>query len=510
MGKIPVLFADDEMIVRVALNSMVDWEKTNFTVAATVSNGKEALDFLDKNSVGLVVTDLKMPEMDGIELARVLSENHFKGKVVFLTSFGEFEYARQGIKYGVSEYLLKSTITGEILLDALNKVAVDMEVSDEADCPGASFDGDEIREILKGSPVEINGDESLGRDYVIFDCYKKPDRTRESQGTPKMLASLIGEAMAGLEDTTIVPIDSMETILVMRARDAKDEKNDMRINKLRNSVRMYMNTSLFISRTDSFSNKRDMAWNIASLPSLRKYSLYAGDNLIVESMESIYIHDIKKGAGDEIRKICCLILKNDFAGAGTSLEILLDSFRGDMVNPDFVVEYLGQMQEAWQLIFGIYLEGKEEIKEEIDQAFLEAMTLEDYLLAFKRWMAVMETHPLKDTDYYLRSEIGPIMSYINSHVNEKISLGDLAAVVNFSESYISRLFKSEVGINLLTYINMRKMEGALFALLIEKASVKSVAGQMGFNDQSYFNRTFNQVYKKNPSEIQDYFAKLYK
>ena len=102
------------------------------------------------------------------------------------------------------------------------------------------------------------------------------------------------------------------------------------------------------------------------------------------------------------------------------------------------------------------------------------------------------------------------MEYIHEHSKEKILLTDLAEVVNFTESYISRLFKNEVGMNLLSYVNMIKMEKGLLELLDKDILVKEVANHLGYEEQSYFNKIFNRFFGKNPSELQEYFANIYK
>ena len=92
------------------------------------------------------------------------------------------------------------------------------------------------------------------------------------------------------------------------------------------------------------------------------------------------------------------------------------------------------------------------------------------------------------------------MDYVEEHIGEKITLGSIASHINMNESYISRLFKQETGMNIINYINIRKMEKAKELLGEKNMIVKDVAYALGFEEQSYFNRMFNKYFGVNPKE----------
>lgn len=97
-----------------------------FEVAGCLEDGTEALEWLESHSVDLVVTDIVMCNMSGLELARALWERGYPARVVLLSAYGEFDYARQGIAYGVAAYLLKP-VRHEELLTVLNETASALE-----------------------------------------------------------------------------------------------------------------------------------------------------------------------------------------------------------------------------------------------------------------------------------------------------------------------------------------------------------------------------------------------
>lgn len=102
-----VLLAEDDAALRFIYSKMKTWTECGFTIAAEASNGKDALELLEKGKFDLIFTDIRMPFVDGIEMLRTLSERGSTVPVVFASSYDEFEYARQGLVLGAFDYLLK-------------------------------------------------------------------------------------------------------------------------------------------------------------------------------------------------------------------------------------------------------------------------------------------------------------------------------------------------------------------------------------------------------------------
>lgn len=109
-----VMIVDDEKYVRMGIKTETDWSLIGCEVVGEAGNGLEALELAEEVRPDLVVSDIRMPKMDGIELAEKLTEKYPGVKVIFLTAYNEFEYARQAIRIGVSDYLLKPFQDGEL------------------------------------------------------------------------------------------------------------------------------------------------------------------------------------------------------------------------------------------------------------------------------------------------------------------------------------------------------------------------------------------------------------
>ncbi|GIO34790.1 MULTISPECIES: response regulator [Paenibacillus] len=119
--KMKVLIADDESIVRKGLRSTVDWERFGMEVVADAPNGLKAWEAFLEYRPEIVITDIVMPEMDGIELARKVKETAQRTKIILLSCHRDFEYAQQGIRLGASGYLLKTAFEDEELEEILKQ-----------------------------------------------------------------------------------------------------------------------------------------------------------------------------------------------------------------------------------------------------------------------------------------------------------------------------------------------------------------------------------------------------
>ena len=109
-----LLIVDDEEDIRRGLAEFFPWEEIGFTVVAAAENGKQALEILQKGEVDVVFTDIRMPVLSGVELARAVFESRMRVPVVFLSAYKDFTYARRALEYGVRGYVLKPTSYAEI------------------------------------------------------------------------------------------------------------------------------------------------------------------------------------------------------------------------------------------------------------------------------------------------------------------------------------------------------------------------------------------------------------
>ena len=119
-----LLIADDEYFIRQRIKKIIPWEKLNLTFAGEAENGQQVIDHLEKEPVDLLLLDIKMPQMNGIETARYIKEHFPSVHMLILSGYNDFEYARTAIRYGVKEYLLKPVAAEEQILVAALEIQV--------------------------------------------------------------------------------------------------------------------------------------------------------------------------------------------------------------------------------------------------------------------------------------------------------------------------------------------------------------------------------------------------
>ena len=113
-----ILLVDDEILVRDAIRENIDWKSLDCELVGDCENGRQAVEFVQSHKVDVVLTDICMPYMDGMELSEFLHDNYPDILIVIFSGFGEFEYAKKAIRYNVSEYMLKPVTAMELTKSA--------------------------------------------------------------------------------------------------------------------------------------------------------------------------------------------------------------------------------------------------------------------------------------------------------------------------------------------------------------------------------------------------------
>lgn len=130
MGKYKIMIVDDEADVREGIASHINWDKLHMEVVGLAENGKDALEKAENYEVDIVLTDIKMPFFDGLEMSRQLLKLHPYCKIIILTGFDEFEYAQEAIRLNAAEYVLKPVNVLE-LTEVLERVKETLDKSIE-------------------------------------------------------------------------------------------------------------------------------------------------------------------------------------------------------------------------------------------------------------------------------------------------------------------------------------------------------------------------------------------
>ena len=125
-----VVVVEDEEIARKGIIFTINWEALNCMIAGEAANGEEGAAVIRRLSPDIIVTDLKMPRMDGVEMIQMLRCEGNRAKFIILTAYGDFKYAQSAVKLGVSDYLLKPLKDGD-LEQAVTRIIAQLEERDQ-------------------------------------------------------------------------------------------------------------------------------------------------------------------------------------------------------------------------------------------------------------------------------------------------------------------------------------------------------------------------------------------
>ena len=158
-----VLIVEDEYLTRTFLSSIINWEEENMTLIGVAKDGLDALNIIEKENIDILITDLKMPKMDGNTLIKELKNKKFKGKIIVLSNYDDFSLVKEAMKNGAYEYLLKVTINKEELLNVINKAREELAQNNKF--------------IKDSNIVEISSEKLKINEYI--ENYLKENKTKK-------------------------------------------------------------------------------------------------------------------------------------------------------------------------------------------------------------------------------------------------------------------------------------------------------------------------------------------
>ncbi|MCR5215210.1 MAG: response regulator [Eubacterium sp.] len=517
-----VLFVDDEPYILQGFKVLVDWEKENFEIVGMASNGVEALEFLKKNEVDLIVADIKMPLMNGLELLKTVKENNISDAYfVILSGFNDFEYAKEAIHYGCLDYLLKPVKKVELvqILRKINEMSAaskkkDMHYHDTE----TAYLQRHLISLIVGRYDNVNLNYVLdnmnlseGVRYVILEL---PDidgnetdegsvmkyRRKLNQAASQILGDdenhLIYDVSlnSDIYDTGFIYCDYMALNRGMddigflndfqkKLEEAVGEKVKIisgkkvpdisAISKSYSSAFILKSQEVFHESRPIITYEREMSLN-SNKTRLCKNSL---DNLI----EAIEINDQAR-----IHK-CVDEFYEDIAEGGL----------GDSVSLN--INYL-----IFRLIH-IAVELDSEVNQE---EILHRISENSFEEGIKRGSSRhMCKFVCEYADYLaqLRKNVsGGIMKEIEDeikeHYSENLSLKKLSEKYYINSSYLGTLFNKKFGVSFKDYLTDYRIKEAAKLLINTDEKVVDIAASVGYKNSDYFIRRFIEIMGMTPSK----------
>ena len=526
MEPIKVFITEDESIVREGLRDMIPWEQYGFAFAGEASDGEMALPMVRKIKPDILITDIKMPFMDGLVFSRLVSKELPKTRIIILSGYDDFDYARQAIELHVDQYLLKP-ITRASMIRALEETKKRIEEEQEQEdylrqftresqeyehyarrvffekMVGGALSVSEIFE--QAAKLEIDLDAG-SYNIVLFSLRSREESAAYSERTTLLQDRLLQE-LYQVPDFLVFREGVFNYAVLVKA--SPDRMED-RIRRCTEIIRTYCE-----------KEEAGIDWYAAvGTPTARLSGLPQSFTAAGHAMAFRHLmpgqHIFLSG---EMGNTVFGQEDYDAVDEGTADPMLIRSFiRKGSENEigDFVEEYFGALGSSLDsLIFRHYL---------LLSARINALGAVEELGIGRSRLAERLPVPEKDESADLRQYLSDILhaaisvrdeetkkqggrlvesalEYIDrNYTDENISLNAVAKAINVSTNYLSAIFSQSMGLSFVEYLTQKRMTRAKQLLRQSRKKTSEIAAEIGYKDPHYFSFVFKKTQGCTPRE----------
>lgn len=530
---ITVLVADDEKWMRDELSSSIDWESQGFKLLGEAGDGLEALEMIRQLKPDIVLADIQMPGLDGIELFRRVKDTGLNCAFIYFSGHDRFEYAKNAVNLGALGYILKPVDEKELLellgkakafvIEERNKRLSDAKLADLSShviqqrqkefldniLHNRINSPEEIKETVRKLELRLHG--SL---FTLFSCRIDGFRFLSDSGmaqSPEELKKTLSRLISDIlrkNGFHFYPVDLEEGIVAIVNYSSAD--GSVRKEILHSCSRISASFEGVAGTTVTIGVGNEVSGIESIQKSFSESGRAAENRLVFGKGRVIDISQISKNMIQTIildtalrNIIADCIEKSDIRLAALVADTLKKAVgRGDTsledirnFNYQFVEHVFSVLSKAGGSPAGI-LGNPHLLCDELDMCE-DMEELASKVNGILR--AAIQAAAGFKTDYYIKL-MGSIKKYIEEHYTEDISLESVALEFKFHPNYLSKLFKDETGVNFIDYITGLKIGKARELLADIRYNVYDVAQKVGYKDAKYFTKVFKKVVGVTPSE----------
>lgn len=512
-----VLIVDDEPIISSGIHSFIDWEKEGMSAEEGCANGEEALALLETTHFDILITDIKMPLLNGIELIRQALALYPSLKVILISNYSDFEYVKEGLKLGAVDYLLKLTLNRDDLLAVLKRCISMLEEERRKDDEQIRFREDALYRTRKTVEQEIKrliAQEQLplaSADwapawlkkryicaYLMLDGAEEWIENHGYLNLLMLLEELQESFYAELSEGVAMPVSENGIFLLVPDDDGEEEK---RLLQWKRTVE----TEWGISTSAGFVIEQGIDGILHGFLNSRS----ACQRRFFEGKGGLY-RAIGPEEGSE-QALTESEGKRDWAPFyeiirnGDPISIAVDfaheQWKGGEQTPEQV------KHEACHLVSRVHEmhEDAEPLLPERLDLLRQAETLEQLEAELSNLLEeiVKPVIPNLTNSGYSGQLIIKALNYIADHYTDNLTLQNVADIVHLNKSYFSLLFKKQTGRNFIDYVIELRIREAKRLLAESESRIYDVAGAAGFKDVKYFSKMFKKTTGLTPVEYRD-------
>ena len=537
-----IFLAEDEVIVRETIKRMIPWEELGFELVGEAADGEMALPLLIRQKPDLLITDIKMPFMDGLTLAKLAKKELPELKIVILSGYDDFNYAKQAISIGVEEYLLKP-ITKNALIERLSEIRSRYEhektqkeyyekFQREMQVYEKNSNRDFFEALVCGSMdmMEVyKKAEKLGLDIVaeaynilIFTMNSEEDFSGQKEGYSEWEAESLEMLEDFFSDNTSAMLFRCNIfsygVLIKGQKETIDENTRSCIDEIKKILdRKEQKRQWFVAVGESVErlSKLQKSYHSASRAFSQRY-LYGENILYYDEME---LMENRSGQADTNDNAYLKNVDVNALNPAILQKFLSNGLQEETEN--FVKDYfyaIGQ-EPMESLVFRNYVilnvrfsvlsflkslgcDTEEMEPENTEEILAESgKNIESAITYAKKMISQAITIRDQNSGNKNRSILKTAVDFIDEHyMDEDISLNTAANVANVSSNHFSALFSQNMGQTFIEYLTTLRMNKAKELLRCTGMRSSEIAGEVGYKDAHYFSYLFKKTQGMTPSE----------
>lgn len=520
-----VLIVDDEEWIRYLIKKVVDWEKNGFKIVGEASNGFEALNLINQFSPDVVITDIKMQKMDGIEMMAEAKSSKPDIYFIMLSGYDSFEYAQKSLNLGAFAYLLKPLNESQLvdILERLKQQKSNINNYENLKIVNLEYQRKSFLGNLIDGEIYSDDELSMIKDecsiilenrifYILTINISEHDHAQEKTFPGELKEIVDGIAhetfiKSNFEIYSIYRKDRVITIISVPNNDRDEQIYSIIYKGCLNIIEKYKDISnipITIAYEGSCSDIRHISSFYVRTQRLLDYRLVLGENRVIvctdiesirkysflsHQMEFDLIHAIEVGNKENVTKLITKLFKDIKAVESTDPISIKKSYY-KILYGIFDVGYNSGIN--MQMLIG----NEFEIYDQFDR-MSSIDSIEKVLLHIAA--------KISDALYERKiNKINPIVKsqeFILKHYSEDISLEKISESVYMSSYYLSSLFKKETGQNLSDFIKEVRINAACRLLHESKLKIFEVGENVGYKDPKYFCRIFKKVVGISPTDF---------
>ncbi|MDQ6598921.1 response regulator transcription factor [Bacillus salipaludis] len=523
-----VIITDDEVQIRKGLRMKVNWEEEGFQIAGEASNGVEALELLRSLDIDVVITDMRMPIMDGIEFAKRCQLEFPNVKVVVLSGYSDFEYVRGSMKEGVKDYLLKPVAPDE-LIEILTKIRKEIEVEKRNQAESARLQRlvhsqlQEVQEqfllyLVKEEWLELGMVTERLRQLRLEELVNENTEVqfvtveiRENTGNPNRLKELwltfqmVCKEIAKGHFRTYSFYDPSYANMIhfILLLDSEKENSPVSlVKKLQRSVKELLNLETVIgigNVTSGIANYKTgyisslLAWSQSQLGS--QSQVMDGSNVKKEVFE--FSPDMERKLTNGIESVNYDAFKENIhilLGGDRNLSIMSFTFAANRV-----LFLLGSLAKKYNIETIDFQNLMWKCQQSIWELNSHNKVIE-YLLQLAK-LIIEKVQMARFSNGKLI--VASVQQYLDQHYASEISLSLLSELFHINSAHLSETFKNTVGQNFSDYLVQLRLEKARDFLKDRQLKIIDVANLAGFSNSGYFSTVFKKYFGQTPVEFRN-------